>query len=144
MAYGKPFQQLSIKDSIQEAKENKIINKGLKIKYYLKNNLQINFKIIPFNKIYNELKKYIESEELHFDYRQRPKLYCFDKYGDLELYDFILYIIIVKEIVILIKIWFFILMKKVLNYMKILFLNIQKLIMNLKLLLLEKLIKNKL
>ncbi len=92
MAYGKPFQQLSIKDSIQEAKENKIINKGLKIKYYLKNNLQINFKIIPFNKIYNELKKYIESEELHFDYRQRPKLYCFDKYGDLELYDFILYI----------------------------------------------------
>ena len=78
-------------ESVNAAHSNKTLTKGGQI-VLTGDTVDIQFNLYSFNKIMNKLKAYIRTEPLDYMYHKRPKLYCFDKYMNVDLFDFIMYI----------------------------------------------------
>ena len=88
----KHFLELDIIDSIMASKDDPLTRKSDTIFFYPKETDVFKFSLLDFNKYYEIIKNHILVEKMEYKYFQRPKLYCFDKYGSIELFDIIMYI----------------------------------------------------
>ena len=85
---------LNILNSIAMSKTMSIVTKGNVVDLYL-DAAQTNcleFSLNIFSSMMSILGNFVVTETLDYSYYKRPKAFCMDKYGSVEIYDFIMYL----------------------------------------------------